>query len=194
MKGLLSKGPTQSSFVCYRSHVSIIKFSQTKIYKPWAIKSDWKRHPTLMGYLPNRPVNVRYRAGTRRDKQGQDRDKQGQGRNKQGQQGQTGTVPFCPCLSLLVHVCPCLSLSVLFYACMILHDPVSPCPSLTVLVSPCLSLRVLVCPCLSRYVTTFALPAFLPLNMNITVFLSMKIVTLTLLVKAVVSNACTPSL
>ena len=73
-------------------------------------------------------------AGTSRDKAGTSRDKAGTNRDKQGQ---AGTVPVCPCLSLLVPVCPCLSMSV----------PVSPCRSLLVLVCPCWSLSVPVGPC-----------------------------------------------
>ena len=91
------------------------------------------------------------------------RDKRGRGRDKQGE---TGTFPFGPCLSLLVPVCPCLSL--------------------LVLVCPCMSLSVLVCPCLSLYVSTFAIPSCLPLQMNITVLISMNIVTLTYLAKGAV--------
>ena len=107
------------------------------------------------------PVNSRDSTGTSRDKQGQRRDNQGQDRDKQGQ---AGTFPLCPCLSLLVPLCPCLSM--LVPAC------------------PCLSLSYLVCPYLSLYVSTFALPSCLPLEMNITFFISMSIVTLTFLAKA----------
>ena len=65
-------------------------------------------------------------------------------------------VPACPCLSLYVHVRHCLSLS------------------------------VPVCPCLSLYVSTFAIPSCLPLQMNITVFITMNINTLTILSKGTV--------
>ena len=102
-------------------------------------------------------------AGTSRDKAGTDRDTAGTNRDKQGH---PGTAPFCPCLSLFVPVCPCLFLFVLVWA--------------------CLSLSVFVCPCLFLYVSTFAIPAFLPLEMISTVFSSMNIVTLTLLAKATV--------
>ena len=61
-----------------------------------------------------------------------------------------------------------------------------PCLSLHFLVFPCLSLFVLVCPCLSMYVSAFATPVFHPLQMNITVFISMNIVTVTSLVIATV--------
>ena len=111
-------------------------------------------------------VNARDSAGTSRDKQGQagkSRDKAGTNRDKQGK---TRTFPFCPCLSLLVPVCPYLSL--------------------LVLVCLCMSLSALVCPCLSLYVSTFAIPLSLPLQMNITVLISMNIVTLTFLAKGTV--------
>ena len=116
------------------------------------------------------PGTAEGQAGT---KQGNSRDKQLQDRDKQGQ---AGIFPFCPCLSLLVPVCPCLSLSV--HACSSL--------SLSVPVCPCLSLSVLVCPCLSLYISIFAKPSCLPLQMNITVFISINIVTLTFLAKATV--------
>ena len=72
------------------------------------------------GHLPIMPVNARDRAGTSRDKQGQGRDKAGTSRDKAGinrdKQGQAGTVPVCPCLSLFVPAlsrpCPCLSMLV----------------------------------------------------------------------------------
>ena len=105
--------------------------------------------------------------------QGQHRDKQAQAGTKQGQtgtsrdkQGHSLSVPACPCLSQSVHAFPCLSLCVS--------------------VCLCLSLSILVCPCLSLYVSTFAKPLCLPLQMNITVFISMNIVTLTFLAKATV--------
>ena len=109
------------------------------------------------------PVSARDRAGTSMDKQGQGRDKQGQGRANRDKQEQAGTNRDSPCPSLSVLVCPGLSLSV----------PVC----------PCLSVCVLVCPCLSLYVSTFAIPSCLPLQMIITVFISMILVTLTLLAK-----------
>ena len=102
------------------------------------------------------PVNARDSPGTSRDRQGQGSDKQ----------GQTGTFPFCHCLSLLVPVCPCLS-------------PL-------VFVCPCMSLSVPVCPCLSLYGSKFIIPSCLPLQMNIAVFISMNIVTLTFLAKRTV--------
>ena len=117
----------------------------------------------VFGYLPIKPVNARNSAGTSRDKQGQGRDRQGQGRDKQWQ---TGTFPFCPCLSLLVPVCPCLSV--------------------LVLVCPCLSLSVLVSSCLSVYISKFAIPSCLPLQMNIKFFISIDIVTLTFYTKVTV--------
>ena len=118
----------------------------------------------FLGSSGNKFWNVRNLFGDYASQcQGQPRDKQGQGRDKQGQ---AGTFPFCPCLSLLVPVCPCLSL--------------------LVLVCPCMSLYVLICPCLSLYVSTFAIPSCLPLQMNITVFISMNIVTLTFLAKGTV--------
>ena len=130
--------------------------------------------------------------------QGQRRDKQGQAGTKQGQsgtgQGQTGTirdkqghvlsVPTCPCLSMLVPACPCLSLSVPVCPCLSL--PVCPCLSLSVPVCPCLFLSALVCFCLFLYVSTFAIPSCQPLHMNIRVFISINIVTLTFLQKATV--------
>ena len=69
-------------------------------------------------------------------------------------------------LSLLVRTCPCLSMLVPAY--------------------PCLSLYVLVCLCLSLYVHTFAIPSCLPLQMNISVFISMNIVILTFIAKGTV--------
>ena len=68
--------------------------------------------------------------------------------------GQTRKFPFCSCLSLSVPVCPCMSLI------------------------------VLVCPTLSLYVSTFVIPSCLPMQMNITVFISINIVTLTFIAKA----------
>ena len=86
------------------------------------------------------------------------RDKQGQSRDKavtnSDKQGQTRKFPFCSCLSLSVPVCPCMYLI------------------------------VLVCPCLSLYVSTFVIPSCLPMQMNITVFISINIVTLTFIAKA----------
>ena len=111
----------------------------------------------FFSYLPIIPVNAR-------DSPVASRDKQEQGRDKRDKQGQSGTFPFCPCLSLLVSVCPCLSL----------------------LVCPFMSLSVLVCLCLSLYVSSFAIPSCLPLQMNKTVFISMTIVTLTFLTKGIV--------
>ena len=122
------------------------------------------------------PVNVRDSAGTRRDKQGQSGTRQGQTGKNRDKLGQPLSVPACPCLSLPVLACPCLSLSV----------PVCPCLSLSVHVYPCLSLSFPVCPCLSLYVSRFAIPAFLPLQTIITVFISMNMVTLTWLAKATV--------
>ena len=81
-------------------------------------------------------------------------------------QGQTGTFPLCPYLSLLFPVCPALYL--------------------LVLVCPYLSLSYLVGPCLSMYVSTLAIPSCLPLELNITVFIGMNRVTLTFLAKATV--------
>ena len=97
------------------------------------------------------PVNAKDSPGTSRDKRGQGRDKQGHSLSE----------PACPYLSLSVHAFPCVSLSV--------H------------VCPYLSLSVLVCPCLSLYVSLFAICSCLPLQMIITVFISMTIVTLTFL-------------
>ena len=97
--------------------------------------------------------------------QGQAGTKQNQSRDKAGtRQGQAGTFPFCPCLSLVVPDCLCLSL--------------------LVLVRPCLSLSVLFCPCLSLYVSTFAIPSCLPMQMTITVFISMNLFKLTFLAEA----------
>ena len=102
--------------------------------------------------------------------EGHPRDKQGLAGTRQGQTGTSrdkqGHSLFCPCLSLLVHVCPCLSL--------------------LVLVCPCMSLSVLVCLCLYLYVSTFAIPSCLPLQMNIPVFISMNRVTLTFLAKGTI--------
>ena len=119
------------------------------------------------------PVNARDGARTSRDKQGQagiSKDKAGTGRNKAGtirdKQGHYISVPAYPYMSLSVPVCPCLTL--LF------------------LVRLCLSLSVLVCPCLSLYVSTFTVPSCLPLQMNISVFISIHIVTLNFLAKATV--------
>ena len=100
-------------------------------------------------------------AGTSRDKAGTSRDRAGTNRDKRGQ---TWTFPFCPCLSLLVPVCPCRSLLVPAF--------------------PCLSLSVPVCPCL--YVSTFDILSCQPLHMNIRVFISRNIVTLTFLQKPLV--------
>ena len=102
-------------------------------------------------------------AGTRQGQTGASRDKAGTNR---GKQGQSLSVPACPYLSLSVPVCPCLSL--------------------LVLVCPCISLSALVCPCLSLYISTFAIPACLPLQMNITVFINMNIGLLTFLARATV--------
>ena len=113
------------------------------------------------------PVNVRDIGGTSRDKQGQGRDKQEEDRDKQGQ---AGTAPFCHCLSLSDPACPYLSLFV----------PACPCLSMLVPICPCLSLYV------CTFVATFALPKHFPLQMIITVFISMNKVTLTLLEKATV--------
>ena len=117
---------------------------------------------TRFGYLTIMPVNAR----DKQDRAGISRDKQGQGSDKQGKAGTSRDIPF---LSLLVPTCLCLSM--LVPAC------------------PCLSLSVPGCPCLSLYVSTFAIPSCLPLQMNITVFISMNIVTLTLLAK---DTACKP--
>ena len=97
--------------------------------------------------------------GTAQGQAGTSRDKQGQAGTSRDKQGQTGTFPFvraCPFLSLSVHACPCLSL------------------------------YVPVCPCLSLYVSIFAIPSCLPLQVNIKVFISMNIVTLTFLAKGTV--------
>ena len=94
--------------------------------------------------------------GQPRDKQGQSRDKHGQGREKQGH---SLFVPACPCLSLSDHACPFLSLYVHF--------------------CPCLSLSVHVC----LYICNTFMST---LQMNITVFISKIIVTLTFLAKATV--------
>ena len=104
--------------------------------------------------------------GTSRDKQGQWRDNQGQGRDKQRK---AGAFTLCPCLFLLVPVCLCLSMPV----------PVCPCLFLSVPVWPCL-------PCLYLYVSTFDIPPCLPLEMNITFFISMSTVSLTFFAKATV--------
>ena len=58
--------------------------------------------------------------------------------------------------------------------------------SVLILTCPCLSMIFPACPCLSLYVSTFAIPSCLPLQMNKTVFISMNIVTLTFLAKATV--------
>ena len=52
------------------------------------------------------PVDARNSAGTSRAKAVTSRDKAGTNRVKQGK---TRTVPFCPCLSLIVPVGPCRS-------------------------------------------------------------------------------------
>ena len=95
-----------------------------------------------------------------RDSPGTSRDKQGKAgtsRDKAGKnRGLSLLVPVCPCLPLLVLVCPCLSLS------------------------------YLVCPGLSLYASTLAIISCLPLEMNITVFISMSIFTLTFLAKPIV--------
>ena len=89
---------------------------------------------------------------------------QGQTGTSRDKQGQTGTFPLCPFMSLLVPVCPCLFMLV----------PACPCLSLSVPVCPFLSLSVTAC----LYICyTF---------MNITVFISMNIVTLTFLAKGTV--------
>ena len=123
-----------------------------------------------MGYLSIMPVNARDIAGTSRDKAGTNKDKAGTNKDKAGtnrdKQGQSLSVRACPCLSLSVPDCPYRSLSVL----------VCPCQSLSVLVSPCLSL----------YVYTFAIPAFLPLQMIFTDFISVNIGTVTWIAKATV--------
>ena len=115
---------------------------------------------------------------------------QGQGRDNQGQAGtswdkagtnrdkqtQTGTVLFCPCLSLLVPVCPCPSLYV------------QVCP-LPVPACPCLSLSVPVCPCLPLFVHVCLYILFTCISPPADEYHSlhqMKIVTLNLLVKATV--------
>ena len=136
------------------------------------------------------PVNARNMTGTSRDRQGQGRDKQGQGRDKHGQAGTNRDSPFlsllvllfpvCPCLSLPVPVCPCMSLSVPVRP----YLPVCPCLSLPVPACPCLSLSVPVWPCLYiffPYVSTFAKPAYFPLQMNITIFIRTNIIRFTLL-------------
>ena len=105
--------------------------------------------------------------GTGQGQSGTSSNKQGQSRDKQGQ-GQTGKFSFCLFLSLFVPACLCLSLLV----------PVCPCLSMLVHASPCLSLSVPVC--------LYILYTCLPLQMNITVFISMNIVTLTFLAKATV--------
>ena len=61
----------------------------------------------FFGYLPIMPVIARDRAGASRNKAGISRDKQ----------RQTGTFPFCLCLSLSVHACSCFSLSVTVCPC-----------------------------------------------------------------------------
>ena len=127
--------------------------------------------PAIYQLCQSMPGTAQGQAGTSRDKVGTSRDMAGTNRDKQGQ---TGTFPFCPCLSLSVPVGPCLSLLVLVCSCL----------SLSVPVCPCLALSVLVCPCLSLYVSTFALASCQPLQMNITVFISMNIVTLTFLANA----------
>ena len=109
-------------------------------------------------------VNAKATAGTSRDKTGTNRDRQ----------GQAETFSVCSCLSLLVPVCPCLSMLVPAYPCLSPSVPVDPCPSLS----------VPFCPCLSLYVSSFA--SCLPLQMNITIFISMNTVTLTFLAKATV--------
>ena len=109
------------------------------------------------------PGKAQGQSGKSRDKQGKSRDNAGTSRDKQGH---SPSVPACLYLSLAVAVCSCLSL--------------------LVLVCPCLSLSVLVCPCLSLFVSLFAIPSCLPLQMNITVFISMNIITLTFLSKATV--------
>ena len=106
-------------------------------------------------------------AGTSRDTQGQTRTSRDKAWTSRDKQGHSLSVPACPYLSLSVPACSCLSLS----------DPVCPCLSLSVLVSPCLSL----------YVSNFDIPSCLPLQMNINVFISMNIVTLTVFEKATVS-------
>ena len=108
------------------------------------------------GYLLNMPVNARDMAGTSKDKAGTNRDKAGTNRD----------------LSLFFHACP-------FF-------PAYPCLFLIVLVRPCRSLSALVGPCLSINVSTFAIPAFLPLQTISTVFISMNMGTLTLLAKPII--------
>ena len=118
--------------------------------------------------------------------QGQSRDKQGQaGTSRQGRdkQGHSLSVPDCPFLSLSLLACPSLPLSVPVCPCLPFSVPVCPCLSFF---CPCMSLSVLFCPCVSLYVSTFAIPSCLPLQMNITVFISMYIVTLTFLAKGTV--------
>ena len=103
------------------------------------------------------PGKAQGQTGTSKDKAGTNTDNQ----------GHSLSVTACPYLSLIVPTCPCLSM--LVPAC------------------PCLSLDVPVGPCLSLYVSTFATPSCLPLQMNITVFIIMNIVTLTFLAKGTVT-------
>ena len=119
-----------------------------------------------IGYLPIMPVNARNSTGTSRDKTG---TRQGHSRTNRDKEGKIGTVPFCPCLSLLVPTCPCLSLLVPVSLCLFLLVHVCPFLSLSVPVCPCLSVSVPVWQCLSWYVSTFPIPAFPPLQMIITV-------------------------
>ena len=98
--------------------------------------------------------------GQRRDSAG---TRQGQTVTNRDKQGHSLSIPACPCLSLSVPVCPWFSLLVLF----------CPCLSLSVPVFPCMSLHLL-------YLHVY------PLQMNITIFISMNIFTLTFLSKTTV--------
>ena len=81
------------------------------------------------------PGTSQGQAGTSRDKAGQTGIRQGQTGTNRDKQGNSLSVPACPCLYILVPVCPCLSMFV----------PAWPCRSLCVLVCPCMSLSVSVC-------------------------------------------------
>ena len=121
------------------------------------------------------PVNARESTGTSRDKAGTSRDKQ----------GHSLSVPTCPCLSLSAHACPCFTLSV----------PVCPCLSMLVPASPCMTLSVPVLPCPSLSIPVYLYICFTFMStpeMNITVFITMSIVTLTGL--AIASVQCMQTL
>ena len=142
---------------CVSSHLSCVKWNIKKIAQKESVCvfvvclsfiKAWDQALPVLPLCQGQGRDKKGKARTNRDKKGQAWIRQGQAGTRQGltgtknKQGQSMSVPVCPCLPMLVPVFLGLSLSV----------PVCPCLSLSVNVQPCLSLSFQVCHRLSLFV------------------------------------------